>query len=354
MARRAASASDKGTETERRWPHPRTVAQVIGHGDTLSALETECGSGGLHHGLLLVGPRGIGKATLAYAMARRLLSGKAGAAADDPQSPTFRQLAAGAHPDLLALDGDDSETVTRAISVDTVRRLVAFFARTASGGLGGEGGYRVGIVDRADDMTTGAANALLKLLEEPPQKAVLILICEVAGRLPATIRSRCRQIRLAPLQPHDLASAVAAAGGTMPDNLSGDVQAWIGGSVLRALDVADAGLAEPLATTDTLLGGLPGIDQAALGKLAAKVAARDGREAFDAVFGLVEVMLDRAATGAARQTGHPEQQARAVAIAQAWPKLAALKRDADVFNLDRGCTLISAFGELALAFDRAR
>lgn len=120
----------------------------------------------------------------------------------DPADPVFRRVAAGTHAGLMVLErGADEKTkrLRREIVVDEVRGVTQFLRRTA-----GEGGARIVIVDGAEDMNTNAANALLKLLEEPPPGALLFLVCHAPGLLPTTIRSRCRRLRLSPLAEADV------------------------------------------------------------------------------------------------------------------------------------------------------
>lgn len=347
VARRGRTSEKKGAgDDERAWPHPREARALFGHAGLLESLVADWHGGHLHHGLLLCGPRGIGKATLAYALARALLAGADQASAGDPGSPLFRQVAAASHPDLLAIDGDDSTGATRAIGVDRIRQLISFFSLTASGGQGE--GYRVGIVDRADDMNTSSANALLKLLEEPPQRAILILVCETPGRLPATILSRCRRVPVEPLNQSDLAACVAALGGTPPQAESPALHAWIGGSVARALQASDPAVARTITETLELASAYPRIDEARLTRFATGFGPREGREAFDIAFDVLMLHVCERAREAARESAPGGDS-----LAQLTSRLAELKREADVLNLDRPRTVLSAFRELGLALQTA-
>jgi len=329
---------------QRAWRHPRETLEIFGHGAVLDALEREWRAGMLHHGLMLAGPKGIGKATFAYALARRLLTGLDGLAADDPDNRIVRQIRAGSHPDLLALDADEGETVNRLIPVDDVRRLVAFFGKTAASSVAG-GGCRVGIIDRADDLNTASANALLKILEEPPRRSILILVCEAPGRLPATVRSRCRQVSLDPLEESDLARAVCAAGGRLAERIEGELEAWVAGSALRALMLGDKSVADALREAGALLAALPGIDQARLGRLAQRLGARDNRDAYNAAFDLMSLhMAQRARAAAFSGAASPHAANWANAIG----RVEETKSQADALNLDRSRTLLAAFHRLAL------
>jgi DNA polymerase-3 subunit delta' len=153
----------------------------------------------MHHAWLITGPEGVGKATLAFRFARRLLAGRpeTDTLDLDPADPVFRRVAAGTHADLLTIERELNEKTGRRklqIAVDDVRDITGFMALTPA-----EGGWRVVVVDGAEDMSASSANALLKVLEEPPPRAILLLVCSAPGRLLPTIRSRCRRLRLSPL-----------------------------------------------------------------------------------------------------------------------------------------------------------
>src|SRR4029077_1816788 len=158
---------------------------------------------------LIVGPEGIGKATLAYHFARMVLAEAGERQSIDREHPVFRKIAALSHPNLLVIRrawNEKSKRYAQMIGVDEVRRLRAFLGTTA-----GEGSWRVVIVDRADELNQNAANALLKALEEPPPRTLFLLISDAEGRLPVTIRSRSRILRVAALGGEDLKKAVRAA-----------------------------------------------------------------------------------------------------------------------------------------------
>ncbi|MBV8399930.1 MAG: DNA polymerase III subunit delta', partial [Acetobacteraceae bacterium] len=180
-------------------PEPRANPLLLGHGAAEAVLAEALRSGRMHHAWLITGPEGIGKATLAFRFARRLLAGvpDQSTLALDPSHPVFRRVAAGTHADLLTVEREWDEKRKRRrseIVVDDVRAVAEFLRLTPA-----EGGWRVVVVDGAEEMNRNAANALLKVLEEPPARAILLLVCAAPGRLLPTIRSRCRRLRLSPV-----------------------------------------------------------------------------------------------------------------------------------------------------------
>ena len=198
--------------------HPRASVDLIGHAAAVSALAEARQGGRLHHGWLICGPRGIGKATLAYRFARALLAGAppadGGLFGDAPvddlsvdaESAVFRQVLAGSHRTCLPSSGVSTRAASACAmkSWSTMCAKWGFLALTPA-----MGGWRIVIVDAADEMNRNAANAILKLLEEPPARALVILVSHNPGRLLPTIRSRCRQLPLRPLAEAEVAGLLA-------------------------------------------------------------------------------------------------------------------------------------------------
>jgi DNA polymerase-3 subunit delta' len=188
-------------------PLPRENPYLIGHDAAEQAFLGAMRGGRLHHAWLISGAEGVGKATLAFRFARLLLAG-GGGGLDLPEThPVFRRVAAGTHADLLTIErewDDKKKRMKKQIAAETARGIPPFLHLTPA-----EGGWRVVIVDGAEDLNTQSANALLKVLEEPPPRAVLLLVCNAPGRMLPTIRSRCRHLALAPLGAADMARALA-------------------------------------------------------------------------------------------------------------------------------------------------
>ncbi len=249
---------------------PRENPALIGHEAAEAALAEAARAGRLHHAWLLTGAPGIGKATLAFRFARWLLAGMPqgqGHGLFVPEShPVFRRVASGGHADLLALSPNTGEKGKRQmIRVDEVRGLRGFMSLTPA-----EGGFRVVVLDEPETMDAAGQNAILKTLEEPPARAVLLLACSAPGRLLPTIRSRVRRLELQPLAEPVMAGWLAAA---MPDMAGADramLARLSGGAPGRALALAEAVAGRDVAPMVTFFALLraalaAGVRQAALG-----------------------------------------------------------------------------------------
>src|SRR6202045_4395169 len=227
--------------------HPRENTALAGHREAETALLNAYRSGRIPHAWLIGGAQGIGKATLAYRMARFVLAHRDPLAADvqnaetlwvDPSDPVARHVAAGAHGGLLTLERslNDKGVMRTVITVDETRETISFFGSTAA-----VEGWRVCIVDTVDELNPNAANALLKILEEPPRQSLFLLVSHAPGRVLPTILSRCRRLTLRPLSTVEVIQAAAQAA-----NLATDDPA-----LSEAADAAEGSVARAL----TLLGG---------------------------------------------------------------------------------------------------
>lgn len=179
--------------------HPRHNYALFGHLEAERALSEALAGPRPHHAWLITGPKGVGKATLAYRAARHLLGAKCSGPRPldtNPTDPIAAKVAAKSHPDLLIIrrTADKKDKLRKEIVVEDARELGTFFSMRPA-----EGGWRVVIVDCVDELNRNAANALLKSLEEPPPQAIMLLICHAPGGALVTLRSRCRRLSLSPL-----------------------------------------------------------------------------------------------------------------------------------------------------------
>jgi DNA polymerase-3 subunit delta' len=297
----------------------------------------------LHHAWLLTGPEGVGKATFAYRAARRLLGAAAdperGVLGSEPGHPVSRQVLNRAHPDLLVLEriGEDGKP-RKSIPVDETRRLSEFFSKTPAAAP-----YRVAIVDAADDLNVNAANALLKTLEEPPPRGVLLMVAHAPGRLLATIRSRCRRLAFAPL-PLETAAAFVRERAPVSEEAALRLARMAGGAPGRALWLAAA---EAIVLDDAareLIAGLPRLDEALALSLADRFRGAEGQAQFAL---LVERLAERVHAHAAERAARGERGLDR--WAQAWETLQRLPREVEGLNLDRTDALFAALRELRQA-----
>lgn len=334
--------------------HPRETYALFGHADAERHLADAWSARRLHHAWLFAGPAGIGKATLAYRFARFILaqppsvdpgSGAPAGLAVPPDAPASRRVEGQAHPDLLILTrglATDRKSFAAEIRVDDVRRVGAFLGSTSSAG-----GWRVVIVDRADELNVNAANALLKVLEEPPQRSVFLMVAERPLRLPATLRSRCRLLPMRPLDGPTVLEALrqSSIAASADDAALVKAAAESGGSVRRAIQLLDRAeeVEAPLAR---MLQALPALDRGRSMALADLVATGGPESIRSFVAGVLD-HAHRQATGSDSQTaGNPARLAR---WSEVWENVATIARTADIFNLDRRPFVLSTLVMLAAA-----
>jgi DNA polymerase-3 subunit delta' len=329
-------------------PHPRETTSFYGHAEAEQALLEAYRAGRMPHAWLIGGPRGIGKATLAYRLARFVFANPDPRAAQvdsatslalPPDHSAVRRVAAQGHSDLLVLERteDDKGKMPTVIPVDLVRKTIGFFGSTA-----GEGGWRVCIVDSADELNAPGANALLKILEEPPAKSLLLVVTHAPGRLLPTIRSRCRRLALRPLAADDVARATAEALGRGADDAEIKAAAAASdGSVAHALDLLSGAALQVRERVNALLGELPAVDPRKLHALGDALGRDEG--AFTAFVDAVRDWLT------ARVTAAKAEPARLDAFAQVWEKLNSAARDVEIYHLERKPMVFNVFGWLAAA-----
>jgi DNA polymerase-3 subunit delta' len=351
-------------------------SEFSGHEAAERALLDAWSSGRLHHAWLIGGPAGVGKATLACRFARFLLArgsrdseaaeqgpslfGDAVPAAIptslyvSPDEPVFRRIAGRGHADLFTVTlGYDVKRnrERKVIVVDDVRDIRNFISLTPA-----ENGYRVVIIDGAEDMNKSAANALLKMLEEPPPRTVFLLVSHAAGRLLPTIRSRCRTLTLRPLDDATLAALLTRH---KPDLAPDDRAALLGiadGSIGRALRLAEEGGVALYREMVGLLSRLPDLDIGAAHAFGDKLARANAVASYNLFTELLRWWLARMVRTGAAGRGQQDELVPGEATlmrrlgatrsldqwVEVWEKIAHLFTRAASVNLDRKQTVLSA------------
>ena len=395
MARRPAAAPEAPPPEPDRIegaPHPRRTARLFGQQAAERAFLDQWRGGRLPHAWLLGGPRGTGKATLAWRIARALIAqpapgGLFGGAPEipdtldmDPENPVFRRVAALSEGRLKLLRrgwDDRRRRLHTRITAEDARDLRLLFERSAP-----DGGWRVAIVDCVDDMTVQAANALLKLIEEPPERSMFLLVAHAPARVLPTIRSRCRPLALRPLGEADLLAAVAAAQqapraedraedgeeGAPPAPPTPELAALAEGSAGEALRLAALDGPALYAGLVAMAAQAPGMDRAAWAEWMARASGAAGEARLDATLRLTEILLARLARAAAsgrapapaaapgeaalmaRLAARPDQARAWAEAARSIPARAARAR---AVNLDPGGIILDTFAALDAAAARA-
>lgn len=278
---------------------PREATECFGHQNVETALLDMINASAVPHAMIFNGTVGIGKSTMAFRLARYLLKhgitdesqdslfGDASASADSLSipfdDPTFSRVISGGHPDLLTIERQtDAKKGTKksTVDVETARKVAPFLRMTSS-----DGGWRVVIIDDADTMNRNAQNAMLKILEEPPKNALLILITHRLGALIPTIRSRCRVLNFDPLDSDILSDLIIKeVGGTLGADQKQILTAMAQGSIGRAKEIIDANGIEMAEQVLTLLQSSPNLNWVDIHHL----ADQTGRAGQDAAFKMLE------------------------------------------------------------------
>jgi DNA polymerase-3 subunit delta' len=343
--------SAKQTDPQTAVPHPRETLSLFGHRDAEMTLLNAYRGGRIPHAWLIGGAQGIGKATLAYRMARFVLAHRdpgapevlaAGTLELDPSHPVVRHVASGAHGGLLTLERtlNDKGVMRTVITVDETRETISFFGSTAA-----VDGWRVCIVDTVDELNANAANALLKVLEEPPRQSLFLLVSHAPARVLATIQSRCRKLPLRPLAIGDVIRAAAQAGQIpMDDDLLGEAAKASEGSVARALTLLGGDALKLHQRTATLLDTLPRVDPRELHALGDALGNSD-RVALGAFVDSVDRWItQRLHADDGNANANLPRLAR---LAEVWEKINRAARETESYNLERKPLVFSVFGLLA-------
>lgn len=348
------------------FPHPRQTHSLFGHEEAERELTGALATGQVHHGWLLTGPPGIGKATLAYRFAKCLLASPSdrqlgtGSLAVPKGSEASRQVVAMSHPGLLVLrrpyDQKNKRFMT-SIPIDEVRRLRSFLAHRAS-----RESWRVVIVDTADDLNVNAANALLKSLEEPPARMVFLLISSEPGRLLTTIRSRCRRLELGRLDRQALkAAATQAYAESEQEAPEQDVFERLAdlaqGSVRRFIGLHSAGGLQLHGRITEIFARLPEVEWGRVHELADSLAASAAEEKyklyhellFDHLAGLIKQAALQEGQGSA---SNPIVPGRLASWAALWETLVREEAETRALNLDRKAFILETIQRIEAAARR--
>jgi DNA polymerase III subunit delta' len=343
--------SARKTEQEITVRHPRETPDLFGHREAEAALLTAYRSGRIPHAWLIGGAQGIGKATLAYRMARFVLTHRdplapsvqrAETLAVDPDYHVARQITARAHGGLLVLERslNDRGVLRTVITVDETRETISFFGSTAA-----VDGWRVCIVDTVDELNPNAANALLKILEEPPQRSLFLLVSHAPARALPTILSRCRKLPLRPLATDDVVRAASqAANIAVDDPALAEAAEAAEGSVARALTLLGGDALKLQQKIAALLATLPQVDPRELHALGDALGGSD-RVALAAFIDGV----DRWISEKLRVEDPNANLPRLARLAEVWEKIISAARDTEAYNLERKPLVFSVFGMLAEA-----
>jgi len=370
------NASTVASDTDQIWPPlSRVNPDLQGHEQTERTLIEAFQGERMAHAWLVSGPKGIGKATLAYRFARYVLrhsgnidQSSIGLFGDDlgnddpeslwidPASPVFQRVAAGGHADFMGIERslNDKGKLRKEIVIDDVRGIGAFMSLTA-----GEGGWRVVVIDSADEMNRNAANAVLKVLEEPPDRALLLLISHSPGRLLPTIRSRCRKLVMSGLPEPQVITLLESY---LPDVGADDRIALAKlseGSVGRAVELSDAGGLTLYRNILGLLASCPQLDIAQLHKLAGEWSKAGAEDTFKTAMDILLDVLSRLIRAFAANQGrstlqHQEAEIFEILSATAdldrwlkvWEKINDLLGRTDAINLDRKQVVLNMFLEI--------
>ncbi|HEY5047622.1 MAG TPA: DNA polymerase III subunit delta' [Rhizomicrobium sp.] len=322
---------------------PREMLSLVGHEQALERVSRAIRGGRPPQAWLICGAPGVGKATFAFRVARYLLRYGAtdqgaqnlSVAANDPAAMLVR---AGAHPGLIVLKrGTNAETgkPMTVLGVNEIRKLGNFFGLTS-----GAGGWRIAIIDTADDMNDNASNALLKILEEPPARALLLLLANSSARLLPTIRSRCQRLQLKPLSDADVEAVLAQRLPGLSDAERAALAALAAGSIGTALKLASNNGAALAAEAERLIDQAGKPDVSAILGLAEKISRMDdGVSAFGQY--LAQVLTDRV-RARAKTNGRDVFR-----WAQLLDKIETNFRRADALYLEPRQTILSAARALA-------
>jgi DNA polymerase-3 subunit delta' len=321
--------------------HPRHTYTLHGHDTQQADFLSAYNSDRLHHAWMITGPKGIGKATLAWKIARFILAQpERGGMFDEPSPttldispdhPVSRRIDAMGEPSLyLARRPWDEKTkkLKQNITVEEIRKLKSFFTLSAA-----DGGWRVAIIDAADEMNTAAANALLKVLEEPPAKVLILLVSHQPSRLLPTIRSRCRTLRCTSLEPDALQAALAQTGFETQSELQ-TISILADGSVGASIDLISSEGATLYRSLIDLAGQAPRMDRQKMQIMADACVGKNAVERYDMTLRLYAQFIARLAKFGALQPADFQEaaQGEALLLSKLAPNIQTARKWADLLQ----------------------
>ncbi|MCX7898859.1 MAG: DNA polymerase III subunit delta' [Methylocystis sp.] len=335
-------------------PHPRETLALFGHDAAERELLDAYRRGRLAQAWIIGGPEGIGKATLAWRFARFLLAypdpfsdevRKAENLEISAEHPAARHIATLALADIHLLRREWNERTKKhftEIRVEDVRDTISAFHKAS-----GRDGWRIAIIDCADDLNRASANALLKLIEEPPKRSLFLLVAHQPGRVLPTIRSRCRKLMLGPLKLEDIIAAVKHVGAPWSEKPDAELLAAAAnadGSVREALRLLEDEGAALDASLRRIFDRLPQVDWMGAHLLADKLAGRENEEAFESFMRGARRHLDARVRALAIAGASP---ARLAACARAWEDIRVAARETEVFNFDKKALILTIFDKMS-------
>jgi len=336
-------------------PHPAETPELLGHDDLVQSILEQYRSGRMHHAFLLTGPRGIGKATMALRIASHVFRYPDHTLAPTTlerareNDPVDGKIAARSHPNLLHMARPWDEKTKKfktQLTVDVIRLTVPFFGTSQ-----GEKGWRVAIVDAADDMNASASNALLKILEEPPENTLFFVLAHSPAKVLPTIRSRCQQVSLKPLDGHIILRVLNDFNAL--DALGDDDKALLGslakGSVRNGLLLARENGLEIYKTFQAACERLERPDWAQIQSLAEKVTARGREDGFRLLLQFANEFIEDHATGRGLANNMSNDVSVLARWAQVWEKMQNSIRIADGYNLDKKQVILNLFMDMGEA-----
>ncbi len=337
-------------------PHPRHVYSLIGHERAEAEMLSAYREDRLAHAWLIGGKEGIGKATLAWRFARFVLANpdptakavrEATSLHVEPTHTAARLLAGLAHPDFALIRREwqgATKRLATEISVDAVRHGLQVFQLSAA-----FGGWRIVIVDSAEDLNRSSANALLKMVEEPPQRSLILIVSHRPGQVLPTIRSRCRRLRLDPLNEDEIIKAViglsppwSEAGGEAVASAAKRAEGSVREALIRLAPESE-GMS---ALIDSVVTGLPRPDPRAVARLADAVSGRAGDEAYSAFHRELYDWFVRYARDVEPGSVRVEE------IGTLWDRIRDAQRETEELNLDRKLHILAVSSEIAATAPR--